>query len=149
MISNFSANPEATYSFLSLMAIQPVSKMMAMYGWDGVDPGYSYQFLRRMAARRRSTSTSRPGWDAKDAKTYTHAYKENFFAPTMLTYLRIPGTFEYWDILDKNLSAAMSRHEERQAGARRHRPGLGAGSPSGSAATSSSRTTRPPSATSG
>ena len=31
-----------------------------------------------------------------------------FYAPTMLTYLRIPGTFEYWDILDKNLSAAMS-----------------------------------------
>ena len=26
----------------------------------------------------------------------------------MLTYLRIPGTFEYWDILDKNLSAAMA-----------------------------------------
>ena len=27
---------------------------------------------------------------------------------TALTYLRIPGTFEYWDILDKNLSATMS-----------------------------------------
>jgi multiple sugar transport system substrate-binding protein len=26
----------------------------------------------------------------------------------MLTYLRIPGTFEYWDILDKNLSTAMA-----------------------------------------
>ena len=45
----------------------------------------------------------------------------------MLTYLRIPGTFEYWDILDKNLSAAMSGAEDRAAGARRHRGGLGAG----------------------
>ncbi len=26
----------------------------------------------------------------------------------MLTYLRIRGTPEYWDIMDKNLSAAMS-----------------------------------------
>jgi multiple sugar transport system substrate-binding protein len=26
----------------------------------------------------------------------------------MLTYLRIPGAPEYWDIMDKNLSAAMS-----------------------------------------
>ena len=46
VISNFSANPEATYSFLSLMAIKPVSKLMATYGWDGVDPGYTYQFLK-------------------------------------------------------------------------------------------------------
>ena len=48
------------------------------------------------------------GWDAEDVKTYTQAYYDNFFADTILTYLRIPGTFEYWDILDKNLSAAMS-----------------------------------------
>ena len=26
----------------------------------------------------------------------------------MLTYLRIPGALEYWDNMDKNLSAAMS-----------------------------------------
>ena len=48
------------------------------------------------------------GWDAEDVKTYTQAYYDNFYADTILTYLRIPGTFEYWDILDKNLSAAMS-----------------------------------------
>ena len=48
------------------------------------------------------------GWDAEDVKTYTQAYYENFYADTILTYLRIPGTFEYWDILDKNLSATMS-----------------------------------------
>ena len=33
----------------------------------------------------------------------------------MLTYLRIPGTFEYWDILDKNLSAAMSGGKSAKA----------------------------------
>ncbi len=108
VISNFSANPEATFSFLSLMAMPPVSKMMAMYGWDGVDPGYSYQFLKEDGGTATVDEYVKAGWDAKDAAAYTHAYKETFFAPTTLTYLRIPGTFEYWDILDKNLSAAMS-----------------------------------------
>jgi multiple sugar transport system substrate-binding protein len=108
VISNFSANPEATFSFLSLMAMPPVSKMMAMYGWDGVDPGYSYQFLKEDGGTATVDEYVKAGWDAKDAAAYTHAYKETFFAPTTLTYLRVPGTFEYWDILDKNLSAAMS-----------------------------------------
>jgi multiple sugar transport system substrate-binding protein len=36
------------------------------------------------------------------------AYYRNFTAPTMLTYLRIEGAPEYWDIMDKNLSAAMA-----------------------------------------
>lgn len=108
VISNFSANPEATYSFLSLMAIRPVSKMMATVGWDGVDPGFSYQFLKEDGGTATVEDYVKAGWDANDAKTYAHAYHELFYAPTTLTYLRIPGTFEYWDILDKNLSATMS-----------------------------------------
>jgi multiple sugar transport system substrate-binding protein len=108
VVSNFSANPEATYSFLALMAMPPVSKMMAMYGWDGVDPGYSYQFLEKDGGTATVDEYVKAGWSASDAESYTHAYKETFYAPTTLTYLRIPGTFEYWDILDKNLSAAMS-----------------------------------------
>ena len=32
----------------------------------------------------------------------------------MLTYLRIPGAPEYWDIMDKNLSAAMSGSKTAQ-----------------------------------
>ncbi len=45
VISNYSANPEAVYSFFSLIAIPPVAKLMAMYSWGGVDPGLSCQFL--------------------------------------------------------------------------------------------------------
>jgi multiple sugar transport system substrate-binding protein len=108
VISNFSPNPEATYSFLSLMAMEPVSKMMAMYGWDGVDPGFSYQFLEEDGGTAKLEDYVEAGWAENDARTYTHAYKELFYSPTSLTYLRIPGSFEYWDILDKNLSAAMS-----------------------------------------
>ncbi len=108
VISNYSANPEAVFSFLSLMAIPPVSKLMAMYGWDGVDPGFSYQFLKEDGGTATLDEYVKAGWDPNDAKTYTKAYKDLFYAPTTLTYLRIPGSFEYWDILDKNLSAAMS-----------------------------------------
>ena len=107
VISAFSAEPEATYSFLSLMAIRPVSIWSANNGWTGVDPGYSYQMLEP-----RGTATladyEAAGWDPDDVSDYLNAYYETFYAPSILTYLRIPGTFEYWDLLDKNLSAAMA-----------------------------------------
>ena len=95
------------YSFLSLMAIKPVSKMFATIGWDGVDPGYKYQMLKPDGDATIEDYTS-AGWDANDVKDYLNAYYKNFNSKTMLTYLRIPGTFEYWDNLDKNLSAAMA-----------------------------------------
>lgn len=106
VVSNFSDHPEATYSFLSLMAVQPVSLWNSQNGWTGVDPGYSYQFLKPFGSATVEAYV-KAGWDAEDVKAYTKAYQENFYADTSLAYLRIPGTFEYWDILDKNLSAAM------------------------------------------
>ncbi|MEE9195722.1 MAG: ABC transporter substrate-binding protein, partial [Alphaproteobacteria bacterium] len=107
VISAFSANVEATYSFLALMAIKPVSNWNANNGWTGVDPGFTYQFLAP-EGEAKLEDYLKAGWDATDVKEYLKAYYDNFTAPTMLAYLRIPGTFEYWDILDKNLSAAMS-----------------------------------------
>ena len=107
VISNFSENPEAVYSLLALMAIEPVSKWNASHGWTGVDPGFSYQFLEPQGKAQLKDYTD-AGWDGDDVKDYLEAYYETFFAPTFLPYLRIPGTFEYWDVLDKNLSAAMS-----------------------------------------
>jgi multiple sugar transport system substrate-binding protein len=107
VISNYSENPEATYSLLSLMAIEPASKWNASYGWTGVDPGFSYQFLAPRGKAKIEDYTN-AGWDAADVKDYLNAYYETFYAPTFMPYLRIPGTFEYWDIMDKNLSAAMS-----------------------------------------
>ena len=107
VISAYSANPEATFSFLSLMAMKEVSLWSSQNGWTGVDPGYSYQFLQPLGESTVEDYVA-AGWDGEDVKTYTKAYYDTFYADTILTYLRIPGTFEYWDILDKNLSAAMS-----------------------------------------
>jgi multiple sugar transport system substrate-binding protein len=107
VISNYSANPEATYSLLSLMAIKPASVWLAQNGWTGVDPGFTYQFLEPQGEAGLGDYLD-AGWSEADVKDYLKAYYETFFADTFLPYLRIPGSFEYWDILDKNLSATMS-----------------------------------------
>lgn len=113
VISNFSANAEATYSLLALMALPEVSIWNAQHGWTGVDPGFSYQFLEPLGEAKLEDYVN-AGWDAADVKDYLQAYYDNFYADTILTYLRIPGTFEYWDILDKNLSSAMSGEKSAQ-----------------------------------
>jgi multiple sugar transport system substrate-binding protein len=107
VVSALSDAPDATYAFWSLMAIKPVSKWLATYGWNGVDPGYSYQFLEPVGEAKLEDYLA-AGWDATDVQEYLNAYYENFNAPVMLPYLRITGTQEYYDILDSNLSAAMS-----------------------------------------
>lgn len=113
VISAFSENPDAAYSFLSLMAIKPVSMWNAQNGWTGVDPGYYYQFLEP-EGEATVEDYVKAGWDAADVVDYTKAYYDNFTAPTMLTYLRIEGAPEYWDIMDKNLSAAMAGQKTAQ-----------------------------------
>ena len=107
VVSTLGDAPEAAYSLLSLMAMKPVSKWLATYGWNGVDPGYKYQFLEPVGEATVEDYTA-TGWDADDVKLYLDAYNKNFNAPVMLPYLRITGTQEYYDNLDSNLSATMS-----------------------------------------
>jgi multiple sugar transport system substrate-binding protein len=95
------------------MAIKPVSMWLATYGWDGVDPGYSYQMLEPVGEAKLEDYL-KAGWNEADVKDYLTAYHDNFNAPTMLTYLRIEGAPEYWDIMDKNLSAAMAGQKTAQ-----------------------------------
>ncbi len=107
VVSALGDAPEAAYSFLALMATKPASKWLATYGWNGVDPGYDYQFLEPLGEAKLEDYLA-AGWDATDVQEYLQAYYDNFNAPTMLPYLRITGTQEYYDALDSNLSAAMS-----------------------------------------
>jgi multiple sugar transport system substrate-binding protein len=107
VVSSLGDAPEAAYGFLSLMAMKPISKWLATYGWNGVDPGYDYQFLEPVGEAKLEDYTA-AGWDEEDVKLYLNAYHENFNAPVMLPYMRITGTQEYYDVLDSNLSAAMS-----------------------------------------
>jgi len=107
VVSALGDAPDAAYSFLALMAMKPMSKWLATYGWNGVDPGYDYQFLEPVGEAKLEDYLQ-AGWNEQDVTEYLQAYHENFNAPTMLPYLRITGTQEYYDVLDSNLSAAMS-----------------------------------------
>ncbi len=56
------------------------------------------------------------GWDTADVTDYLNAFYRNYTAPTMLTYLRIRGTQEYWSELDSQVGAALGgRKSAKQA----------------------------------
>lgn len=84
------------YAFLSLMANKPVGLWNAQNGWTGVDPGYTHQFLKPEGSAR-LVDYVKAGRDRRDVTDYLQAYYETFTAETMLPYLRIRGTHEYWN----------------------------------------------------
>ncbi|MEW5817406.1 MAG: extracellular solute-binding protein [Spirochaetota bacterium] len=106
VISSKSKNPEVVYSFYALMATEPVSLWNANRGWTGVDPGVSIHFLPPQGTASLKDYLA-AGWNESDLKFYLQAYYDNFFAKTMLPYLRINGAEEYWRALDQNLSECM------------------------------------------
>lgn len=99
-------SPDAAYAFLALMAIPPVSSWNGRTGWTGVDPGFAYQLLPP-AGTARLADYIKAGWERTDVEEYLRAYAATYNAPTMLPYLRIRGTPEYWSVLDAQLAAAM------------------------------------------
>lgn len=107
VISRLSKNPDVVYSLLALHATKPVSLWNASRGWTGVDPGYKYQFLPPEGTANLKDYLAE-GWSENDIREYLKAYHDNFYAEHVVTYLRIPGAFEYFTTLDQNLSAAMS-----------------------------------------
>jgi multiple sugar transport system substrate-binding protein len=106
IISSKSENPEVVYSLYSFMAAKPVHLWNIYRGWTGVDPGVSTDFLPPNGDADLQGYLD-VGWNENDVKVYTQAYYDNFFAETMLPYLRINGAEEYWRALDQNLSKAM------------------------------------------
>jgi multiple sugar transport system substrate-binding protein len=101
-----SPNQEAAYSFLALMAIKPVSLWAVQHGWTGINPGFRYQMLPPKGEARLADYI-KAGWNRADVEDYLAAFEATFTAPTMLSYLRIRGTAEYWSRLDTELAAAL------------------------------------------
>ena len=108
-----SAHQDAAYSFLSLMAIKPVSMWAVEHGWTGINPGFSYQMLPP-DGQARLADYVKAGWNPADVKDYLKAFDATFNAPTMLNYLRIRGTAEYWSVLDSQLAAALGHRKTPQ-----------------------------------
>ncbi len=107
VISSRSDNPDLAYYFLAMQATPPILFWNVTYGWTGVDPS-STTHLFPPAGEASVEDYVAAGYDAGDVESYITAYGENLFGfPTTQTYLRIPGTPEYWNILDIRLAEAM------------------------------------------
>jgi multiple sugar transport system substrate-binding protein len=106
VVSALSEQQEAAYSFLALMAIEPVSLWNVEHGWTGVDPGFYNQFPEPHGTAS-TVDYVKAGWDQDDVTDYLEAFHANFTAPTMLPYLRIRGTPKYWRVLDLEVAAAL------------------------------------------
>jgi len=107
VISRDSKVPEAAYYFLALLATKEKSTVYAARGWDGVDPGRRFHFLPPDGTARLEDYL-RFGWAEADIRDYSRAYFENFSNRLQLPYLRIPGTFSYWQALDVHVAEAVS-----------------------------------------
>jgi multiple sugar transport system substrate-binding protein len=105
VISKLSKAKEAAYYLFALQAQKKYQMIYATRGWDGVDPGAFYQFLPPNGTATLQEYTAQ-GWEPGDVTEYTNAYFANFNAPLQFPYLRIPGTYEYWVALDRELSDA-------------------------------------------
>jgi multiple sugar transport system substrate-binding protein len=105
VISKYSKAPEATYFLFALMATKEKSQVFAVRGWDGIDPGRRFHFLPPDGTGRIETYLQ-AGWNEADVRGYLHAYYENFSNPQQFPYLRIPGTYSYWQALDVHLGEA-------------------------------------------
>ncbi len=106
VISVKSKNPDVVYSLFALMATKPFHIWNVNRGWTGVDPGWITDFLPPDGTADLKGYLD-AGWNESDLKFFLKAYHDNFFAKTMLPYLRINGTDEYWRTLDQNLNACM------------------------------------------
>ncbi|WP_082541658.1 MULTISPECIES: extracellular solute-binding protein [unclassified Rhizobacter] len=114
VISKYAKAPEAAYYLFALMATKEKSKVYAVRGWDGIDPGRSFHFLPPDGTARIETYLD-AGWNEADVRDYLHAYFENFSNPLQFPYLRIPGAFSYWQALDVHLAEAAAGQLSPQA----------------------------------
>lgn len=105
VISKYSKAPEATYYLLALLASKEKSQVYAARGWDGIDLGRSFHFLPP-DGNADIDAYLKAGWDETDVRDYSRAYFDNFSNKLQLPYLRIPGTYSYWQAFDVHLMEA-------------------------------------------
>jgi multiple sugar transport system substrate-binding protein len=117
VISKYSKAPEATYYLLALMATKEKSKVYAVRGWDGIDPGRTFHFLPPDGTGQVETYLD-AGWNEVDVRGYLHAYYENFSNKLQIPYLRIPGAYSYWQALDVHLGEAVAGQLSAEAALR-------------------------------
>lgn len=114
VISKYSKAPEATYYLFALMATKEKSMVYAVRGWDGIDLGRSYHFLPPDGSAK-IDDYLKAGWNEADILDYSKAYFDTFSNALQLPYLRIPGTYSYWQALNLHLAEAVAGQSSPQA----------------------------------
>ncbi|MBV9275452.1 MAG: hypothetical protein JO333_16260 [Verrucomicrobia bacterium] len=114
VISRFSKKPEVTYDFLAFMATRKNALWNCTHGFTGVQPGMRFEYFPPVGTGNVQEWVEQ-GWDADEAKRYLDAYYQNLTLPVQESYLRIPGTAEYWHELDVRLSAVLAGQTQPKA----------------------------------
>jgi len=108
VLSKLSKNPDLAAYLASWQATTAINLFNIQRGWAGVDMGPKYSLLPPWGTAKPEYYTTN-GFDAGDVEQYSNAYGTMWFGyKELLYYLRIPGTPEYWDVLDTNLSDAVT-----------------------------------------
>jgi multiple sugar transport system substrate-binding protein len=114
VMSAFTEVPDLTYYFMAFHAQDAINFWNVTSGWAGVDPSsLSHLFPPRGNADVQKYVDA--GYNEHDALQFITGYGENLFAPPITqTYIRIPGTAEFQNILDIHLSEAMTGQRTAQ-----------------------------------
>lgn len=107
VISAYADNPDLAAYFLSWQATPEINNWNVVWGWTGIDPGTLYDFFppEGYASIEDYVAT---GYHEEDARQFVNAYMDMWYHyPLRQTYLRIPGTPEYWEVWDIHLSEAV------------------------------------------
>jgi multiple sugar transport system substrate-binding protein len=116
VMSAFTDTPELAYYLMAMHANPSINFWNVTYGWTGVDPNSTTQLFPPRGTASVDDYVA-AGYDASDAEEYITGYGENLFShPIYQTYLRIPGTVEFWDTLDVRLNQVMTGQATAQDG---------------------------------
>ena len=114
VISRASDEPDLAYFLLAMLAAPDINFWNVANGWTGVDPGST---LHLFAPEGSATVEDfvNTGYNPDDAEEFIAAYGDNMFSfDTYQTFLRIPGTPAYWEIMDTRLNEAMTDQKTPQ-----------------------------------
>ncbi len=108
VISSHAKSPEATYYLLAMVATYEKSFYYVIRADDGIDPGRKSLILKPHGLAEMQQFVQE-GWSEADVADLHAAVYQSFTLPRQFPYLRIPGAFSYWHILDTNLHLAASK----------------------------------------
>ncbi len=118
VISRLSKHPDAAYSFLSYLAVPQRLVWLTAHGWTGINFGKIYDFPPEISGGNGTGSLKGyldAGWDKADALSGLRAVWRIYYeSDAYEEYLRIPGSVQLLDSVDKHVGAALAGQESAQ-----------------------------------